>query len=142
MIEFESPKGHYDADACIVWCFDDRFYKLLKAFGKRQGWAHIDLVKVAGGARALAGGPSPDRDFILGEIKKSIRLHHPGKVVLMLHQNCGAYGDSDQFADTGAEDAARGDDLAAAVAFVKDELPGTGVVGYYADFKGIYPLAS
>ena len=68
-VKFDSSKEHYTADACVVWCFDDRFYKLLKAFGKQEGFAHIDLVKVAGGAKALAGDASPDRDFVLNQIK-------------------------------------------------------------------------
>ena len=76
LVKFESSKEHYAANACVVWCFDDRFYKLLKAFGKQEGFAHIDLVKIAGGAKALASadGASPDRDFVLNQIKTSARF--------------------------------------------------------------------
>ena len=57
ILPFRSPKEHYVADACVVWCFDNRFSVLLQAFTK--GVKNIDLVKVAGGAKALAGDPSP-----------------------------------------------------------------------------------
>jgi len=63
IVKFRTKDGHYHADAAVVWCFDDRFYKLLKKFGKKQGFGHIDLVKVAGGAKALAvhaEGASPE----------------------------------------------------------------------------------
>jgi carbonic anhydrase len=97
VFSFDSPHEYYTADACVVWCFDDRFYKLLKAFGKSKGAKHIDLVKVAGGAKALGvptNGPSPDRaarDFLLAQIKTSIRLHGTKRIILMTHRDCGAY---------------------------------------------------
>ena len=105
LVKFESLKEHYTADACVVWCFDDRFYKLLKAFGKQEGFAHIDLVKIAGGAKALASveSASPDHDFVLNQIKTSARLHGTKRVILMLHRDCGAYGGSKSFADLDAE---------------------------------------
>lgn len=153
---FESSKEHYTADACVVWCFDDRFYKLLKAFGKQEGWQHIDLVKVAGGAKALASaaspdasGASPERDFLLNQIKTSIRLHGTKRVVLMTHRDCGAYGGSKNFADArvgvageDAEFAAHEAQLKAAREFVASELASSGtnipVDAYFADFDGLH----
>ena len=43
----------------MVWCFDDRFSALLEAYKQKRGFKHIDLVKSAGGAKALAEGSSP-----------------------------------------------------------------------------------
>jgi hypothetical protein len=137
-VAFESQKEHYTADACVVWCFDDRFYKLLKAFGKQENFGHIDLVKVAGGAKALAGGPSPDRDFILNQIGTSVRLHGTKRVILMLHRDCGAYGGSKAFADADAEKAALTEALRQARDFVKSELPELSVDARFADFDGLY----
>jgi Putative carbonic anhydrase len=138
LVSFNSPKEHYTADACLVWCFDDRFYKLLKAFGKQEKFKHIDLVKVAGGAKALAGGPSPDRDFVLGQIKTSARLHGTTRVVLMTHRDCGGYGGSKNFADDKDERAFHEVQLAAARDFVAGELPDATVDAYFADFDGLY----
>jgi carbonic anhydrase len=122
VISFDLQKGHYTADACVVWCFDDRFYKLLKAFGKQEGFKNIDLVKIAGGAKALAsagvessnGGSNPDRDFVLGQIKTSMRLHGTKRVMLMVHRDCGGYGGSAAFADAAMEQAHHEAQLAAA----------------------------
>jgi hypothetical protein len=140
-VKFESSKDHYIADACVVWCFDDRFYKLLKAFGKQERFAHIDLVKIAGGAKALAGEASPDRDFVLNQIKTSARLHGTKRVILMLHRDCGAYGGSKSFADADAEKEELIKQLHQAQDLVKKELcdvDGLVVDVCFADFDGLY----
>ena len=141
-VKFDSPKEHYAADACVVWCFDDRFYKLLKVFGKQERFAHIDLVKIAGGAKALASmeGASPDRDFVLNQIKTSARLHGAKRVVLMLHRDCGAYGGSKSFTDAEAEKAELIKQLHQAQNFVKKELPELTVDEYFVDFDGLYQI--
>jgi carbonic anhydrase len=126
-----------------VWCYDDRFYKLLKAFGKQEGFTHIDLVKIAGGAKALAGEASPDRDFVLNQIKTSVRLHGTKRVVLMLHRDCGAYGGSKSFADTNVEKEELVKQLHQVQDFVKKELPdvdGLVVEIYFGDFDGLYKI--
>jgi hypothetical protein len=140
VIKFDSPKDHYTADACVVWCFDDRFYKLLKVFGKQENFKNIDLVKVAGGAKALAGTASPDRDFLLGQIKASIRLHGTKRIILMLHRDCGAYGGSKAFGDAEAERCHYSDQLEMARQFVKNEIPDVSVDTYFADFDGLYRI--
>ena len=140
VIIFDSSKEHYIADACVVWCYDDRFYKLLKAFGKHEKFGHIDLVKIAGGAKALAAaddGASSERDFVLDQIKKSAQLHGTKRVVLMLHRDCGAYGGSKQFADAAAEKEYFMGQLRRAEEFVKKELPDMRVDSYFADFDGL-----
>lgn len=142
ILKFESSKEHYTADACVVWCFDDRFYKLLKAFGKQQGWKNIDLVKVAGGAKALAGEPSPERDFLLNQIKLSIKLHGTKRVVLMTHRDCGAYGGSKNFPiqsdGLDAERLHHEEQLKTGAHFVMNEILDVAVNAYFADFDGLY----
>lgn len=50
-------------------------------------------IRVAGGAKCLATpDPESERDFVLEQIPKSIRLHGTDRVVLMVHSDCGAYG--------------------------------------------------
>ena len=144
-MKFESSKEHYAANACVVWCFDDRFYKLLKAFGKQEGFAHIDLVKIAGGAKALAGNASSDRDFVLNQIKTSVRLHGAKRIILMLHRDCGAYGGSKSFADADAEKVELSKQLYQAQELVKKELADVGGLSvdiYFAEFDGLYAVNS
>ncbi len=138
IISHDTPKEHYGADACVIWCFDDRFSGLLGAF--TEGFSNFDLVKVAGGAKALAEGPSSDRDFVLGQIRASVRLHGTKKIVLMLHRDCGAYGGSKQFMDADAEAAFYRDQLAAAEEFLKGEMADVPTEAYFADLDGLFLL--
>jgi carbonic anhydrase len=139
IVKFKTRAEHYIADACVVWCYDDRFYKLLKAFGKKQGFKNIDLVKIAGGAKALATEEAtPDRDFVINQIKTSVRLHGTKRVVLMLHRDCGAYGGSKSFENPEAERAHYESQLRTACDFVKKEVPAVPVDAYFADFDGLY----
>jgi carbonic anhydrase len=139
-VKFESSKEHYMADACVVWCFDDRFYKLLKAFGKQEGFAHIDLVKIAGGAKALAGEASPDRDFVVNQIKTSVRLHGTKRIILMLHRDCGAYGGSKSFPDADSERTYFEGQLRVTREFMTGEIASVPIDAYFADFDGLYHI--
>ncbi len=145
VVKFKTKPEHYHADACVVWCYDDRFYKLLKKFGKKQKFKNIDLVKVAGGAKALATADATEgsssmaeRDFVLSQIKTSVRLHAAKRIILMLHRDCGAYGGSKAFPDGGAEREQYAADLRAARDFVRKEVPAVLVDAYFADFDGLY----
>ena len=93
IIYFQTNKEHYHADACIVWCFDDRFTPVLNAFAKVKNYQHYDLVRIAGGIKALASpDKESDREYVLKQIEISLKLHHAPKLVLMNHSDCGAYG--------------------------------------------------
>jgi carbonic anhydrase len=138
ILSFNSPREHYTADACIVWCFDDRFSGLLNIFAKDL--KNYDLVKVAGGAKALAGEATPERDFVLDQIKKSIALHGTKKVILMLHRDCGAYGGSKSFADLDTETKNQTEQLAAAKQFLANEIPDVPIETDFAEFDGLYKI--
>jgi len=84
---------HYTADACIVWCFDDRFSEALERFVRQQGIARCDLVKIAGGSKTLAQPEHvKERGFVFRQIETSLKLHHAKRIILMNHSDCGAYG--------------------------------------------------
>src|SRR3989344_4775730 len=83
IVALEVPKDHYQADAAIVWCFDDRFAHALEVFLKAKNIGHKDLVCIAGGLKTLASPDSQDdREFVLAQIKASIALHHSPMVHL------------------------------------------------------------
>jgi len=138
VLTFQSPRGHYHADACVVWCFDDRFSSLLNTFSK--GFKNFDLIKIAGGAEALVGGASSDQDFVLSQIKTSVRLHHARRIILMLHRDCGAYGGSKSFANLDVEKSDLVTKLAAAKDFLAREISGVPIDAYFAEFDGLYKV--
>lgn len=93
-----SLEDHYTAEVFAIRCFDDRFWKTFKHFMRSQGFAHIDAESCAGGAKVLASPEKEgDRDFMLRELEKSIRLHGTTKVWLFTHSDCGAYGGLSRF---------------------------------------------
>ncbi|TSC82686.1 MAG: hypothetical protein G01um101420_209 [Parcubacteria group bacterium Gr01-1014_20] len=92
LIKSEIDMAHYQADAVILWCVDDRFSSLLSDFIKLKQFKHVDLVKIAGGSKDLADAIKPENSFAFGQIKKLIELHHAPNIILVNHANCGAYG--------------------------------------------------
>jgi carbonic anhydrase len=75
----------HTADACIVVCIDFRFQKYIREFtdSKMKGET-FDLVAL--------GGSTKNLETIMGQIEISVRLHQIKKVVLVHHEECGAYG--------------------------------------------------
>jgi carbonic anhydrase len=122
ILSHASTKDHYTADVCIVWCFDARFSSLYDAFIKERGYGQIDLVKIAGGAK--------ETDFIIDQIGKSIKLHHTPHVVLMVHNECGAYGGSTDPIFYEAE-------LKKAADRVREAFPDITIEPVFADFDGL-----
>jgi carbonic anhydrase len=141
ILHFDSPRDRYHCDASVVGCFDNRFDAVKRKLLKRIGVTHPDLIKIAGGAKALA---SPDeefhRTFVLDQIHKSIRLHGTDRVILMLHSDCGAYGGlAGRFQDdTDAETAHYHSELSVATAFLKSAIPGIKVESFIFNFEGAW----
>lgn len=98
VFQYKTPLDHYTAEAFVTRCFDDRFWRAFKNFLKTRGTKHIDPESVAGGAKIFSSPEKEsDRDFMLRELEKSIRLHHTQKVMLFTHHDCGAYGGFGRF---------------------------------------------
>ena len=140
ILHFDSPRERYRCDAAVVWCYDNRFELVLRKLLKRIGVLRYDPIRVAGGAKCLA---SPDneseREFVLEQIRKSIRLHDTDRVVLMVHSDCGAYGGLAAFGgDAQAEWSHHRGELRRAAACLRQALPQLSVVCYYVDFEGVW----
>jgi len=138
---FTAPKANYLCDAAILWCFDNRFDLTVRNFLLDLGVAHPDSIKIAGGAKCLA---SPDhdgeREFVLQQIRLSMRLHGTKRVMLMLHSDCGAYGGlAGRFnGDSIAEAAHHRQELQRAAANLTAAIPGIEVQTYFIDFEGVW----
>lgn len=137
---FDFPREKYHCDAAVVWCFDNRFDLGFSKFLKRSGVVNPDRIEVAGGAKCLA---SPDRDhereFVLDQILKSIRLHGTKRVILMVHSDCGAYGGLQRFrGDEKAEALHHQQELQRAADILLQAIPDLEIAGYFAAFDGIW----
>lgn len=141
VFHFDAPRQKYHCDAVIVWCFDNRFQLGFSKFLKRIGVVNSDPIKIAGGAKSLASPEHPsDREFVLEQIRKSIRLHGTRRAILMLHSDCGAYGGlAGGFGgDAKAEAENHRQELQRAATFLNEEIPGLDVLAYFVDFEGVW----
>jgi len=140
LFHFDSPREQYQCDGAIVWCFDNRFDLGFRKFLKKIGVEHPDPIKIAGGAKSLASPKQEsDRQFVLDQIRTSMRLHGTSRAILMLHSDCGAYGGLDAFGcDQMAEFRNHRDELHRAAAYLKEAIPGLEVQVYFVNFEGIW----
>src|SRR5947209_8501084 len=133
VFHFDAPRERYHCDAAIIWCFDNRFELGFRKFLKRVGVANSDPIKIAGGAKSLASPEhETDREFVLEQIRKSMRLHGTNRVILMLHSDCGAYGGlaAGFQGDSQAEASHHEAELQCAAEFLRREVPGVEVQAY------------
>lgn len=138
---FDAPREKYHCDAAILWCFDNRFELGFRKFLKRIGVMNSDPIKIAGGAKVLVSPEhESDREFVVEQIRKSIRLHGTKRVILMLHSDCGAYGGlAGGFRGNAEAEAAHHErDLQHAAANLRAAIPCIDVQGYFVDFEGIW----
>jgi carbonic anhydrase len=102
---------------------------------------NFDHIKIAGGAKCLASPEhESEREFVLEQIRKSMRLHGARRVILMVHSDCGAYGGlaSGFGGDARAEAAHHQHELVLAAANLLEAFPAIEVQGYFVDFEGIW----
>jgi hypothetical protein len=131
LFHFDSEREVYRADAFVISCFDARFETAVRKFLRRHGAKPYDLVRIPGGARALAA-PVEDgeREFALRMLRTSIALHNPRRAVLIGHADCGAYG--------GVDPGVVIEDLRRAGTVLADAEPSLPVELLFADFDGVY----
>jgi len=142
VFHFDAPRERYESQAAIVWCFDNRFHLSFAKFLKRRGISTNDIIKIAGGAKSLSSpARESDREFLLDQIRTSIRLHGTKLVILMLHSDCGAYGGLEAFSgDSRAEAQHHEEELRRAVSYLKNAVPGIDVESYFVDFEGVWAV--
>ncbi|HTQ53650.1 MAG TPA: carbonic anhydrase [Bryobacteraceae bacterium] len=140
VFHFDTPRANYESGAAVVWCFDRRFHLGFDKFLKRSGIVNPDVIKVAGGAKALASPErESEREFVLDQIAKSIRLHGTKLVILMVHSDCGGYGGLAAFnGDAAAEAGHHRQELEKAAECVRNAAPDVTVQGYFVDFEGVW----
>ena len=141
VFHFDSPREKYVCDAAIVWCFDNRFDLGFRKYLRRIGVVHSDPIKIAGGAKSLASPErESDREFVLEQIRKSVRLHGTKRAILMLHSDCGAYGGLVEGFDGDARREAEHHrlELKRAAANLRKAIPGIEVEAYFVDFEGVW----
>ncbi|MFC1802271.1 carbonic anhydrase [Patescibacteria group bacterium] len=93
---FES-KGVHNCDTMVIFCVDHRFEEVTYLFVKER-YKRFDLVPFAGVSKAILDANFDDLDNIVNAtLNIAFGLHNVKRVVLVGHQDCGAYGGSKAF---------------------------------------------
>jgi carbonic anhydrase len=139
---FDSPRDPYVADAAVLCCFDHRIGAAVRNFLKKQAIDRVDMIVVAGGAKTLASPRNDfEQDFILEQVRMSIRLHQTRRVIVMSHSDCATYGGLAHFkGDAQAEAGHHGIELLRAVDLLTSNFPGITVESYFVKFDGIWQV--
>jgi len=120
--------------ALVLHCIDFRFRKTLGEFLDSKFGDSYDLVSVAGSVKRLAAD-SLENNFVLEQIRVSDKLHEPKIIVLIQHEDCGAYGGSKAFANFDEELNTQKSEFEKAEQILKKEFPQT-IEKYLARLSG------
>jgi carbonic anhydrase len=142
VFHFDSPPEPYVADAAVLCCFDYRISRAVRKFLTKQGIERADMIVVAGGAKTLASPRNDfEQDFILEQVRMSIRLHQTKRVLVMSHSDCATYGGLAHFkGDREAEADHHRGELLRAGELLTSHFPGISVEPYFVKFDGIWEV--
>jgi carbonic anhydrase len=109
-------------DALVVMCIDFRFQQAFDHWLQENlGHGRYDRVGFAGGVK--------EWDKVFSQIEVARRLHTVKKVILVNHEDCGAYGESDSKGQHVT-------DMKVARQRVLEHYPDMDVAMYYATLDG------
>ncbi|MBI2017891.1 hypothetical protein HYS92_02465 [Candidatus Daviesbacteria bacterium] len=115
---------NHQTEGIIVTCIDFRFQKTINKWISQHIRPKIfDRVALAGGVKNL--------EVILGQIDIAVKLHHIKKVILINHEDCGAYGKE-------SSPQKHAEDLKNARAKVLGKYPNLEVEAYYLHLDGAF----
>ena len=140
VFHFDSPPEAYVADAAVLTCFDERIRLATGEFLQRQGILRPDMIVVAGGAKTLASPRNEfERDFILEQVRMSIRLHRTTRLFLMSHSDCATYGGLAAFGGNREREAQHHrQELQRAADLVKEKFGELTVECFFVTFDGVH----
>lgn len=125
-------KDIHACDAVILCCIDFRFWKETAEFVEKElNIKSFDFPSLPGAAKAI--NESAEGDVVSQCISVPIDLHHVQKIVIVNHEDCGAYGGSKKFnGDKIAEKKFHEGELWKAKEKILDKYPNKEIIMVYA----------
>nr|WP_255548868.1 carbonic anhydrase [Thermoleptolyngbya sp. PKUAC-SCTB121] len=138
--------SEHQAEALVLTCIDFRFVDLEQSFlsGQHLDQAY-DWVTLAGASLALTGFPHPaEAEAFWDQLALSRQLHNISKVVIIDHQDCGAYASvyKQPFSDLISEQNLHTQYLTQAYEQIRQRYPDLDVELYFAKLTGEVSLIS
>ena len=131
-IEYKFKDVH-SCEAVVLTCIDFRFWRETVEFVEKElGIKDFDFPSLPGSAKAINDCLKED-DLAFNCVSVSCDLHHAKKVVIVNHEDCGAYGGSAKFGgDQGKEQKFHEEELRKARKKLIDKYPGKEYVLLFA----------
>jgi len=126
-------KGTHSCEAVVLCCIDFRFWReTLEFVEKELGLTSFDFPSLPGSAKAINECMS-ENDLAMACVGVPVNLHHAKKIVIVNHQDCGAYGGSKKFnGDDEAEQKFHEEELQKAKEKILAKYPDKEVILVYA----------
>lgn len=122
----------HQAQAIALTCIDFRFRKALQNFFENElNLYAVDHMAQGGGAKMVVE-EGPIRDWVFANFDIAFNKHAVNRVILINHQDCGAYGGSDAFGGLEDEIAKQEIQLRHGVSVVHSKYPDKQVEAYLA----------
>jgi carbonic anhydrase len=126
--------------ALILSCIDFRFMTAERYFLKHKNLSgEYDWTALAGASLAVTGFPHPyDAEAFWDQLDISYQLHHINKVIIIDHQDCGAYAmmiDANLSKDPKRELQVHTDYLSRAYDLIHHRYPNLEIELYFATFN-------
>lgn len=119
----------------MLCCIDFRFWDAIIGYVRDTlGIPDFDLITEAGGVKYIAEEKKPVLDTLRAELNISFHLHHVNTIILVNHEDCGAYGGKQSFKSDAAEREHHLAHLRSAAEFLRRDHPQARVVALFALF--------
>ncbi|NTU66489.1 MAG: hypothetical protein HGB08_01040 [Candidatus Moranbacteria bacterium] len=128
-------KGVHHCEAVVLSCIDFRFWRESVEFiEKGLGIRSFDFPSVPGSAKAVNESYSIE-ETVKSCISVPMELHNAKKIVIINHEDCGAYGGSKEFGgDSAKEQSFHEEELRTAKRNILEHFPDKEVILVYARF--------
>lgn len=98
-------KGVHYCVAVVLTCIDFRFWReTIEFIEEKFKIKDFDFPSLPGSAKAINESNGDDVSFKC--ISVPVELHHTQKIIIVNHEDCGAYGGSEKFNGNSAEEQA------------------------------------
>ena len=123
----------HNCEAVVLTCIDFRFWRETLEFIEQElGLTSFDFPSLPGSAKAINECASGE-DLAMTCIGVPVDLHHAKKIVIVNHEDCGAYGGSGKFEGNKDEEQAFHEaELEKARNAILEKYPEKEVVSVYA----------
>lgn len=130
-------QGVHNCEAVVLTCIDFRFWKAITEFAENElGIQSFDFPSVPGAAKAI-NECADNADLAMQCVNVPCNLHHAEKIVIVNHQDCGAYGGSGKFnGDSRAEQEFHEEELKKAKKRIMEIYPDKEVITAFAKISG------